>query len=191
MITGASALPGQDAAFAWLEAGVCAFPCDPSSKKPLIHGWRQQSDVALLREQSRIYPHAMAGLDCGNAGGVVVDCDKAEDLDGVQHFRALCERLGVDLQGIPRVLTPRGGTHFYFGALTHTTIKNSAGALGPGIDIRGDGGLVILPGSVRTDGKRYELLHPGTLEQFAHLLANRGLPGLPAALSGRSEPPHG
>ncbi len=55
-----------------------------------------------------------------------------------------------------KVQTGGGGTHFYF---KHPGghIPNSSGQIGPGVDIRGDGGYVLAPPSV-TDGP-YQTLH--------------------------------
>jgi hypothetical protein len=40
--------------------------------------------------------------------------------------------------------TSSGGLHVYFDA-GERELKNSAGTLGPGLDVRGDGGYVIVP----------------------------------------------
>ena len=42
--------------------------------------------------------------------------------------------------------TPSGGLHFHFRS-NGREVRNSAGKLGPGLDVRGDGGYVLLPGS--------------------------------------------
>jgi hypothetical protein len=49
--------------------------------------------------------------------------------------------------------TPSGGCHLYFTA-PEERVKNSAGSLGPLIDVRADGGYVIGAGS-RIDGRLY------------------------------------
>lgn len=52
------------------------------------------------------------------------------------------------------VISGSGGMHLYF---THPggTIRNSASVLGPGLDVRGDGGYVIAPPSVHSSGTAY------------------------------------
>lgn len=47
------------------------------------------------------------------------------------------------------------GLHFYF-QHPGVEIRNSAGRLGDGLDIRGDGGFVIGAASMHPNGKRYE-----------------------------------
>jgi hypothetical protein len=44
------------------------------------------------------------------------------------------------------VQTPSGGRHYYY--VTDTPVGNSAQKVGEGVDIRGDGGFVVAPGSV-------------------------------------------
>jgi putative DNA primase/helicase len=54
-----------------------------------------------------------------------------------------------------RAITGGGGDHFYFrhpGQL----IPNSAGRIGVGIDVRGDGGYVLVPRSLHISGRHYE-----------------------------------
>ena len=124
----------------------------------------------------------MAGLDCEQNGIVVVDCDKADGIDGEANFRSICEELGIDVDQVPRVSTPRGGVHFYFARNRGNPLRNSAGLIAPGVDVRADGGFVIAPGSLRADGRQYSPIAPPTLEEFVTLLGNGLLPAMPPAL---------
>ena len=51
--------------------------------------------------------------------------------------------------------TGGGGRHMYFAHLGGGTIRNSASALGPGLDVRGDGGYVVAPPSAHGSGATY------------------------------------
>jgi hypothetical protein len=53
------------------------------------------------------------------------------------------------------VHTGSGGSHYWF-AHPGRHVHNSAGRLGPGIDVRGDGGYVIAPPSVHHTGRAYQ-----------------------------------
>jgi hypothetical protein len=55
-----------------------------------------------------------------------------------------------------RVNTGGGGQHIFFHALAGIVIKNSAGELGNGIDVRGRGGYVVAPPSNHVSGGVYE-----------------------------------
>lgn len=46
--------------------------------------------------------------------------------------------------------------HFFFEYPHGVEIRNSAGKLGPGLDVRGEGGYVLLPPSVHATSRRYE-----------------------------------
>src|SRR5262249_37974099 len=48
--------------------------------------------------------------------------------------------------------SPSGSRHRYFNQPKGVVIKNSTSSIGPGIDVRGEGGMVIAPPSVRGDG---------------------------------------
>ena len=52
-------------------------------------------------------------------------------------------------------ITPRGGRHLFFLWQPQLTIKSTQGVPGDGIDIRSNGGYVILPPSTRADGSQY------------------------------------
>src|SRR5262249_30400089 len=48
--------------------------------------------------------------------------------------------------------SPSGSRHRYYNSPKGVVIKNSTSSIGPGIDVRGEGGMVIAPPSVRSDG---------------------------------------
>lgn len=51
------------------------------------------------------------------------------------------------------VRTGSGGMHLFFAHPGHA-VRNSAGLLAPGLDVRGDGGYIIAPPSQRVSGRR-------------------------------------
>ena len=71
------------------------------------------------------------------------------------------------------VATPSGGEHRYFSVPKGTGLKNSASELGPGVDVRANGGYVVAPGS--------ELVGKGWYKTTRHLRSQPclrdGLPG--------------
>lgn len=57
------------------------------------------------------------------------------------------------------VVTGSGKRHHYFRMAEGRSVKNSAGLLAPKVDVRGEGGQVVFPGSVHPDtGRPYEYL---------------------------------
>jgi hypothetical protein len=94
-------------------------------------------------------------MPTGPASGVLVlDVDVKHSADGEDSLLAL-QREHSALPDTVEALTPTGGRHVWFQYPSGTDIRNSAGHLGPGLDIRGNGGYVILPGS-GINGHRYE-----------------------------------
>ena len=100
------------------------------------------------------YPEANPAMPTGPVSGVwVLDVDA-----GGWGFGTL-EALEAEHGPLPEtyaVKTGRGGMHLYFRYPENAEIRNSAGKLGPGLDVRGAGGYVLLPGST-TEGT-YEVL---------------------------------
>jgi hypothetical protein len=59
-----------------------------------------------------------------------------------------------------QAISPSGSIHYYLRRPGNgIKIRNSASELGPGIDVRGDGGLVIAPPSVNLDGRAYRWIN--------------------------------
>jgi hypothetical protein len=82
------------------------------------------------------------------SGVVVLDVDIA---DGGQESLAKLERAGAPAPKTAKARTGGGGIHIFFRNPRDTQIRNSAGLLGPGLDVRGEGGYVVVAPS-RTQG---------------------------------------
>ena len=82
----------------------------------------------------------------------MIDVDPRHDGD------ASLAQLEADHGEIPpswRVSTGGGGLHIYLKAPMGIAIRNSAGLLGAGIDVRGCGGYVVAPPSKHISGGQY------------------------------------
>lgn len=90
------------------------------------------------------------GLVTGRASGVfVVDVDGPAALDSWKE-------IAPGMAPTYTVKTPRGW-HFYFAYPTDgTEIRNSASEIAKGIDVRGEGGYVVIAGSPHVSGATYE-----------------------------------
>lgn len=85
------------------------------------------------------------------SGLVVLDVDP--DHRGHESLATLEEMHG-SIPDTARVRTGSGGHHFYFSYPQNFQLRNSAGKLGDGLDIRGSGGYVVAPPS-RTEKGPY------------------------------------
>ncbi len=128
------------------------LPCTPGAKKPAIMDWPHEatSDSAKIRRWALQFPGCNWGAAMG-AGVLAVDIDAKNGHSGFETLRALeqeHERLPTTLTN----LTPHNGEHRIFRVAGQ--IRNSVGKLGQGLDIRGDGGFILIPPS-RIDGTSY------------------------------------
>ena len=152
------ASPIAKAALEYAAHGLPVFPCHPATKHPLTpQGFKNATtDQQTIDAWWQRAPTAMAGMPTGEPSGVIVldiDVDTEKGVDGYKALAALEAKHGP-LPPTRAVRTPRGGEHRYF-MRPGQTVKNSASKLGVGIDIRGDGGYVIVPPSVNADGVPY------------------------------------
>jgi len=148
-------------------AGIPVFSCNPAlnkedgAKKPYTpHGFKDATtDLFAVYEMWRQHPTAMIGCPTGAASGLVVldvDVDPERGIDGPASLAAL-EAAHSPLPPTRMIRTPRGGVHYVY-RWPGIPVKCSAGTLGSGLDIRGDGGYIILPGSRRADGAEYSVI---------------------------------
>ena len=168
--------PGRrplDAALIYARRGWPVFPCQsPSSaggcschhedcaspaKHPRIQGGLRAAttnEAQVLQWWGR-WPDANVAIRTGAVSGlVVVDVDP--DHGGDDSLEQILDRFGQLPDG-RLVRTGSGGRHFYF-AHPGGLVRNDTGRLlGPGLDIRGDGGYVIAPPSRHASGGSYVL----------------------------------
>lgn len=133
----------------------CGAPdCRSPGKHPRTrNGLKDASDeAAVITEWWNQWPFSNVGILTGAvAGCVVLDVDFRHGGDAALH--ELESKYGP-LPETVETLTGGGGWHIYF-AHPGTPIPNSAGKIGPGLDIRGDGGFVVAPPSLHASGRRY------------------------------------
>lgn len=148
--------PLAQAAENYARNGWSIFPLRPRDKTPLTaHGFKDAStSIDKVRAWWAKDPTANIGLNCGKSGLVVVDLDKREKHDGRDEWAKLLTKQRLTVK-TSTSLTGGGGQHLLFKAPEGVKIGNSAGRLAPGIDIRGDGGYVVLPPSIHPSGRPY------------------------------------
>jgi hypothetical protein len=115
-----------------------------------------------IRADRKKWPRANIGLRTGLVSGFfVVDVDTVEGhgVDGIANLQKLQERY----KPFPATLTaisPSGSLHYYFQAPPKAPIKNSESEIAGGVDIRGEGGMVLVPPSIKPNGGgEYRWLH--------------------------------
>ena len=145
-----------DSLLAWASRGLHVFPLTPGSKKPLkgSHGLEDATtDPNIIRAWYGATPDLNWGLNAGRSGLLIVDVDQKSGKDGKASLAALEAKHGL-LPPSFTVLTPSKGLHIYLTGKGAST----TGKLGPGLDTRGEGGYVVLPGSWLQVGGEYTIL---------------------------------
>ncbi len=128
------------------DRGFSFTPLD--GKVPVKKGWQKAPRASLEDTLKWIDKGRNIGLRTGKASGsekkrlVVIDQDKGGDIAALK------------LPDTVTAGTGSGGCHYYF--YTDEPIKNSAGKLSKNIDVRGEGGQVVYPGSI----------HPVTEQEY-------------------------
>jgi bifunctional DNA primase/polymerase-like protein len=149
-----------EAALDYARCGVPVFPCNPIDKRPLTaNGFKDATrDETQILAWWQQYPNAMIGVPMGPASGVWatdLDVDPARKIDGKATLDQLIAQRGA-LPATWVTITPRGGRHLIWIWDPNVEIRNSASKIGPGIDVRGNGGYVIWPPSRNATGGTYQ-----------------------------------
>ncbi len=99
------------------------------------------------------YPDANIGIATGDASGfLALDVDPRHG--GWEGLQSLFERIGEPFPATVEAITGSDGRHFLF-RMPDADIRNSAGKLGKGLDVRANGGYIVAAPSLHASGKRY------------------------------------
>jgi putative DNA primase/helicase len=137
-------------------------------KRPLTpHGYKNASvDPRQVEDWARRFPGCNWAIATGRVAGIaVIDVDGPQ---GEQTLYTLAEE-GVIFDSPLQSLTGRG-RHLVF--RYDRGLKSSVGKLGPGLDIRADGGSFTVPPSIHISGKPYEWVSDPRTTLVPHLPLN-------------------
>jgi hypothetical protein len=142
--------------------GWHVFPVPPNTKRSYKNEefsgskWGMTKDAGEIKRDFAKWSNAGVGIPTGIVNGFFVieaDTKRGHGVDGIASLRQLEEQYG-DLPETRMAISPSGSLHYYF---RHPgddiKIKNSSSELAQGVDVRGDGGMVIAPPTRRTDGQ--------------------------------------
>jgi Bifunctional DNA primase/polymerase, N-terminal len=131
------------------------FPIVAGAKTPLVKWGTTEpasSDLDQITRWAMKYPNCNWGCATGSKSGLfVVDTDNCDGW------------LWAMSKGLPPTHTVKTGKddnyayHYYFKLPAGMRIKNSQKKIHSGVDVRGDGGLVVIPPSLHHSGNRYQL----------------------------------
>lgn len=133
---------------AWRRKHNPDFNCDSAGKHPRTQNGVDDAttDETQIREWWKHWPHANIGVNCGKSGLLVLDIDSYKDIyQG--HDLELDEQTVTSLSG-------GGGTHLFYKQAGN--LGNRRKGLPEGIDIRGEGGYVVVAPSLHKSGNTYQ-----------------------------------
>jgi predicted P-loop ATPase len=143
------------------ERGWDVFPAPPGKKKSYKSAeysggakWGKTRDPKQIRRDFTHWKDANVGIPTGKDNGIwgiEADTLKGHNVDGIAELRKLEAKHGP----LPVTLmaeSPSGSRHRLFNWPKGVEIRNSTSAIAPGVDVRGEGGMVIAPPSMRADG---------------------------------------
>lgn len=145
----------QSCAIGYAKKGIPLFPCKKDKTPITQHGFKEATtDIKTIKKWWRENPSASIGMPTGEVCGMWV-----LDIDGAEGYESL-EKLEKEHGKLPETLrqkTGGGGEHIFF-KYNGTPIKNSSNQVAKKIDVRGNGGYVILAPSPHVSGNDYRWL---------------------------------
>ena len=149
----------------------CSCPagdaCSSKGKHPAV-AWTQYQKAAASVEQIRAWfegPFATYGVGIVTgavSGFIVVDVDEGPGKAGTETINDL-QFLNCDLPHTPVARTGGGGRHVFLLHPRDVWVATGRNVLGPGVDVRGDGGFIVAAPSLHESGRFYlwdESAHP-------------------------------
>jgi putative DNA primase/helicase len=146
-----------NAALEYAALGWLVFPAPPGKKKSYKSAehsggmrWGATRDADQIKKDWKKWPNANIGIVTGAASGIwVIEADTLEGhgVDGISELHKLIAAQGGEWPNTLIAISPTGSKHHYF---QHPggDVKIVCRTLAPGVDCKGDGGMVIGPPSV-------------------------------------------
>jgi len=152
--------PVLQASLLYERNGLSVIPVHERDKNP-VGKWKiRQTTRNTVAELTVAFRGSGSMLNVGIVTGaisgelVVLDVDPR---DGGNESLSNLIMNGLELPDTVHCKTGSGGDHYYFKEPIGTVarIRNSASSLGPGLDIRAEGGQVVAPPSIHACGNEY------------------------------------
>jgi len=156
------------AALEYAAKGWGVFPVPPGTKQSYksekVSGtkWGKTTDPEEINRDFRRWHGANVAIVTGAGSGIfVLEADTVEGhgVDGLASIKALEAKHGP-LPATLMAISPSGSEHRYYGHPgAGIYVKNSTSELAPGVDVRGDGGMVVAPPSIKPGVGEYRWLN--------------------------------
>lgn len=156
----------------YAERGFSIIPTAEGSKRPGLpwEEWAQKRPDTnqLTLWLTGLYRNSQIGMVTGRVSGntFVVDADSGPGKEGAENL----DDVLMMHDDFPETWTARsggGGRHYFFRAPPGVRVKTGKDVLARHVDVRGEGGFLILPPSLHSSGRFYEWVQgvdPATTE---------------------------
>jgi len=136
--------------------GFAVFPIKARDKAPATeHGFKDGStDPAVVEKLFAKRTGSNVGIATGPASDVWVLDVEAEGIENLDRLQQQHGKLPETVSSI----TGGGGRHYFF-SYNGQEIRNKTKISGLAIDVRGDGGYVVVPPSIHNSGNAYQWEH--------------------------------
>jgi predicted P-loop ATPase len=161
------------------ELGWTVFPVPPGTKKSHKSkkhsngiNWGATNDPEQIERDFKKWPKANVGVPTGD-GKFVIDADTVagHGVDGITNFQNLIDA-NSPLTETRMAKSPTGSKHYYFKCPEGVRIINSDSKLAPGVDVRGEGGMVLAPPSIKPGVGTYEWICEADIADAPQWLIN-------------------
>jgi RecA/RadA recombinase len=155
-------------ALEYLRKGIAVIPIKKGDKTPLLPSWKEfETRKPTVEEVTRWwteYPDANIALLTGKISGItVIDFDvKKDKLTGKPIIGADGKLVYPDkIKDFPFdtliVKSGGGGYHYYYRYCEELPTRNDFFGGGSHVDVKNDGGYIIMPPSIHPSGNKYEV----------------------------------
>lgn len=131
----------------------CVLPLAKRKKIPLIQKWTTNAtdNIDVIEKWDSSYPECNWGIATGKKSGVIViDIDPRHG--GDLQWKRLTAGKSINTAVCK---TGGGGEHYYFSLNDDIIVNSAVLSTYPGIDVRGEGGQVVVPPSIHESGNPY------------------------------------
>ncbi|GCE50603.1 bifunctional DNA primase/polymerase-like protein [Thermosporothrix hazakensis] len=170
----------REAAFFYARRGLPVFPVNGKVPYPRTRGFHEATtDAEQISWWWRRWPEANVAIPTGSPSGwTVLDIDGRHDgFASLRHLQAMLQHRLLDLHQAPyAVLATRtahtgSGRHLVFRSPEEPVLCCTVQFVGlPGIDLRGEGGYIVVPPSLHPNGRHYRWHSFAPIAPFPSLL---------------------
>lgn len=151
----------------YLESGWSILPVKPEEKRPYMTNWLQYNKTRATKEVATNWFTNLSGAGVGVVTGRI---SNMVVLDVESYCKIPLDEL---LKKYPTQMISRtgsGGYHLFYQYPTHVPHIGNRVGLFEGIDLRADGGFIVLPPTIHPSGGKYEWVKRGIPGAFPNSL---------------------